>query len=131
ALRLAKLLGLSRYATDLLTRDPEALRLLADDGELVPRPTEALCDGFTAAAARHTDPVKAIAAVRALRRRELFRIACADLLGRLDTDAVGEALAQITDATLAAALAVANQVKLPLAVIGMGRLGGAEMNYPS
>jgi glutamate-ammonia-ligase adenylyltransferase len=131
ALRLAKLLALSRYATDLLTRDPEALRLLADDGELVPRPTEALCDGFTAAAARHTDPVKAIGAVRALRRRELFRIACADLLGRLDIDAVGEALAQITDATLTAALAAANQVKLPLAIIGMGRLGGAEMNYPS
>jgi [glutamine synthetase] adenylyltransferase / [glutamine synthetase]-adenylyl-L-tyrosine phosphorylase len=131
ALRLAKLLALSRYATDLLTRDPEALRLLADDSELVPRATEALCDGFTAAAARHTDPVKAISAVRALRRRELFRIACADLLGRLDTDAVGEALAQVTDATLTAALAVANQVKLPLAIIGMGRLGGAEMNYPS
>jgi [glutamine synthetase] adenylyltransferase / [glutamine synthetase]-adenylyl-L-tyrosine phosphorylase len=131
ALRLAKLLGLSRYATDLLTRDPEALRLLADDSELVPRPTEALCDGFTAAAARHTDPVKAIGAIRALRRRELFRIACADLIGRLDTDAVGEALAQITDATLTAALTVANQVKLPLAIIGMGRLGGAEMNYPS
>jgi glutamate-ammonia-ligase adenylyltransferase len=131
ALRLAKLLALSRYATDLLTRDPEALRLLADDGELVSRPTEALCDGFTAAAARHTDPVKAIGAVRALRRRELFRIACADLLGRLDTDAVGEALAEITDATLAAALAVANQVRVPLAIIGMGRLGGAEMNYPS
>ena len=37
ALRLAEVLGRSRYATDLLTRDPEALRLLADDTELVPR----------------------------------------------------------------------------------------------
>jgi glutamate-ammonia-ligase adenylyltransferase len=131
ALRLAKLLGLSRYVTDLLTRDPEALRLLADDTELVPRSTETLCDGFTAAAVRHSDPAKAIAAVRALRRRELFRIACADLLGRLSVAEVGDALAWVTDATLAAALTVANPVKLPITIIGMGRLGGGEMSYPS
>ena len=131
ALRLARLLGLSRYVTDLLTRDPEALRLLADDSELSPRSMEALCDGFQSAAARHTDPATAIAAVRALRRRELFRIACADLLGRLDGREVGDALAQVTDATLAAALTIANQVGLPFAIIGMGRLGGVEMNYPS
>jgi glutamate-ammonia-ligase adenylyltransferase len=71
ALRLARLLGLSRYVTDLLSRDPEALRLLADDGELVPRPRDTLLDGFAAAAARHlstvdsggtADPVAAIAA---------------------------------------------------------------------
>ena len=48
-----------------------------------PRPRESLCEGFAAAAAgRHADPVEASRAVRALRRRELFRIACADLLGR-------------------------------------------------
>jgi glutamate-ammonia-ligase adenylyltransferase len=38
ARRLARVLSLSRYATDLLIRDPEALRLLADDAELQPRP---------------------------------------------------------------------------------------------
>ncbi|MGC9667210.1 bifunctional [glutamine synthetase] adenylyltransferase/[glutamine synthetase]-adenylyl-L-tyrosine phosphorylase [Planosporangium sp. 12N6] len=131
ALRLARLLGLSRYVTDLLSRDPEALRLLAEDSELVPRSADALCEGFLAAAARHDDPEQAIAAVRALRRRELFRIAAADLLGQLDVCAVGEALADVTDATLAAALTIANPTGLPLAIIGMGRLGSAEMNYPS
>ncbi|NJC69648.1 bifunctional [glutamine synthetase] adenylyltransferase/[glutamine synthetase]-adenylyl-L-tyrosine phosphorylase [Planosporangium thailandense] len=131
AMRLARLLGLSRYATDLLSHDPEALRLLADDTELAPRSTEALCDGFLAAAARHADPEQAIAAVRALRRRELFRVACADLLGLLDVTAVGEALAGVTDATLAAALAIANPAGVPITIIGMGRLGSAEMSYPS
>ncbi|NJC83428.1 bifunctional [glutamine synthetase] adenylyltransferase/[glutamine synthetase]-adenylyl-L-tyrosine phosphorylase [Planosporangium mesophilum] len=131
ALRLSRLLGLSRYVTELLSRDPEALRLLADDSELVPRSTAVLCDGFGAAAARHDDPAQAIAAVRALRRRELFRIAAADLLGLLDVTAVGEALASVTDATLAAALAIANPHGLPITVIGMGRLGSAEMSYPS
>jgi glutamate-ammonia-ligase adenylyltransferase len=130
ALRLARLLALSRYVTELLMRDPEALRLLADDAELAPRP---VADGFRSAAARHVgDSAAAVAAVRALRRRELFRTACADLLGTVDVNAVGEALADITDATLASALsAVPNPTGIRFAIIGMGRLGGCEMNYPS
>jgi glutamate-ammonia-ligase adenylyltransferase len=140
AMRLARLLGLSRYVTDLLARDPEALRLLADDAELRPRSRQTLLDGFASAAARHMapgaggeagSPAAAIAAVRALRRRELFRVASADLLGLIDLDTVGGALADITDATLGAALAVTNRVGLPFAMIGMGRLGGYEMSYAS
>jgi glutamate-ammonia-ligase adenylyltransferase len=131
ALRLARLLALSRFVTDLLARDPEALRLLADDAELLPRPAASLLETFTAAASRHTAPVDAIVAVRALRRRELFRISCADLLGRLDVAAVGAALADVTAATLAATLHRTNQQRLPFAIIGMGRLGGYEMSYPS
>jgi [glutamine synthetase] adenylyltransferase / [glutamine synthetase]-adenylyl-L-tyrosine phosphorylase len=150
ALRLTRVLGLSRYVTDLLARDPEALRLLADDAELTPRPGAVLRDGFAAAASRHLDsghgdPEASIAAVRALRRRELFRLACADVLSRagtlapaqpLDVAAVGTALSAVTDATLAAALSVAigTRDRLPglrFAVIGMGRLGGYEMSYPS
>ncbi|RZU52816.1 glutamate-ammonia-ligase adenylyltransferase [Krasilnikovia cinnamomea] len=145
ARRLARVLSLSRYATDLLTRDPEALRLLADDAELQPRPADVLRDGFLAAAERYADPQKAIDSVRALRRRELFRIACADILSRagdlapehpLDVDAIGIALSDVTDATLGAALAAARRARpgpdgLRFAVIGMGRLGGYEMSYPS
>jgi glutamate-ammonia-ligase adenylyltransferase len=146
ARRLARVLSLSRYATDLLTRDPEALRLLADDAELQPRPRETLLDGFAAAADRHTtDPDAAIGAIRALRRRELFRLASADVLSSagdlapaqpLDVAAVGIALSDVTDATLAAALRVAERVHpgaegMRFAIIGMGRLGGYEMSYPS
>jgi glutamate-ammonia-ligase adenylyltransferase len=131
ALRLARLLALSRYVTDLLTRDPEALRLLADDAELAPRPVD-----FSAPAQRHADdPVAAVTAVRARRRRELFRTAGADLLGLVDSGTVGDSLAAITDATLAGALAAvlgsADPSGLCFAIIGMGRLGGCEMNYPS
>ncbi|GAB1690280.1 bifunctional [glutamine synthetase] adenylyltransferase/[glutamine synthetase]-adenylyl-L-tyrosine phosphorylase [Krasilnikovia sp. M28-CT-15] len=145
ARRLARVLSLSRYATDLLTRDPEALRLLADDAELQPRPADVLRHGFQAAAERYADPQKAIEAVRALRRRELFRVACADILSRagdlapehpLDVDAIGIALSDVTDATLSAALGAARRARpgpdgLRFAVIGMGRLGGYEMSYPS
>ncbi|WP_030442789.1 bifunctional [glutamine synthetase] adenylyltransferase/[glutamine synthetase]-adenylyl-L-tyrosine phosphorylase [Actinoplanes subtropicus] len=166
ARRLARVLSLSRYATDLLTRDPEALRLLADDAELVPRGRTALVDGFAAAAERHSgDASKATAAVRALRRRELFRLACADILSNagdptpegsgfsapsvgpgagsstaparpIDVKTLGSALSDVTDATLNAVLKAARAAKpgpagLRFAIIGMGRLGGYEMSYPS
>jgi glutamate-ammonia-ligase adenylyltransferase len=168
AQRLARVLGLSRYCADLLARDPEALRLLSDDEELLPRPAEVLRSGFAAAAARHAPapPVDhelrslagagagpephdrswqaaAVRAVRALRRRELVRIACADLLAGAGELApaqpigvadVGRALAGVADATLAATLDVARAGApegLRFAVIGMGRLGGEELSYPS
>ncbi|WP_328419005.1 bifunctional [glutamine synthetase] adenylyltransferase/[glutamine synthetase]-adenylyl-L-tyrosine phosphorylase [Micromonospora sp. NBC_00389] len=157
ARRLARVLALSRYVADLLARDPEALRLLAEENELVPRSPEVLRDGFLAAAGRHADPVEATRAVRALRRRELVRVACADLLCRAgslaptptrpdggtrrapglgDITGVGAALADVTDATLAAALRAARASQpappgLRFAVIGMGRLGGYESNYLS
>ncbi|MBQ1072857.1 bifunctional [glutamine synthetase] adenylyltransferase/[glutamine synthetase]-adenylyl-L-tyrosine phosphorylase [Micromonospora sp. C31] len=156
ARRLARVLSSSRYAADLLAREPEALRMLAEESELTPRPRAVLCEGFAAAAARHADPVEATRAIRALRRRELVRIACADLLSRAgslapspprpdgaraalglaDVTAVGTALAGVTDATLAAALRAARAARPPVpglrfAVIGVGRLGGYESNYLS
>lgn len=77
ARRLARILAGSRYVADLLARDPEALRLLAEDAELTPRGTDVLRDGLAAAADRHlggrgpqpANPTEAIRAVRALRSR--------------------------------------------------------------
>ncbi len=136
ARRLTRVLSLSRYATDLLTRDPEALKLLADDAALVPRDGTALRAAFTAVAARYPGADAAIVAVRAQRRRELFRVACADVLGPVPVERIGVALSDITDATLEAALHAARLTRpmppgLRFAVIGMGRLGGYEMSYPS
>ncbi len=144
ASRMARLLGISRYVADLLTRDPEALRLLADDAELVARPRASLMEGLLAAVHRHGragddgwrgGAGAAVQAVRALRRREQLRIACADLLGTTTPAQVGQALSDLTDATLAAALVAATSrvgaAHVPFAVIGMGRLGGAEMGYSS
>ena len=60
--------------------------MLATDEALRPLDRAALLKEMTAAARRHTDPVEAVTAVRAIRRRELFRIAVADLLGLVDVD---------------------------------------------
>ena len=138
--RMARVLASSRYASDLLRRAPEAVAMFADDDELRPRPREALVTEVLAAAGRHDDPMVAAGAVRAVRRRELFRISVADVLGTLPAEAVGDALSAVGAATVAGGLAVAiGQVEaerrgpLParLAVIGMGRFGGHELGYSS
>ncbi len=139
--RLARVLASSRYATDLLMRAPEAVSMLADDDELVPRGEAALTAEVLAAVGRNVDPSTAIRTVLALRRRELFRTSAADLLGLLDVDEVGRALSDITSATIVGGLAVARSTvaaarrgaawPTTFAVIAMGRFGGYELGYGS
>jgi glutamate-ammonia-ligase adenylyltransferase len=138
--RLARLLATSRYVAELLGRAPETVALLADDDELRPRGSRALRRELVATAGRNEEAESAVASVRALRRKELLRIACGDLLGLLDVGTVGAALSDVAGATLAAALETAQRTvrhdlgtELPvrLAVIGMGRLGGLEQGYGS
>ncbi|MGH3986862.1 MAG: bifunctional [glutamine synthetase] adenylyltransferase/[glutamine synthetase]-adenylyl-L-tyrosine phosphorylase [Pseudonocardiaceae bacterium] len=139
AQRLMTLLGTSRMVADLLVRAPEALQLLADPDELAGRDPAEVATSLRSTACRYRDPGAAVTAARALRRHELFRIACADLLGLLDVDAVCAALSSVWTAVLAAALDVALRAEIErrqaqparIAVIGMGRLGGAELGYGS
>jgi glutamate-ammonia-ligase adenylyltransferase len=136
--RLARLLAASRYVADLVSRAPEAVSLVARDADLLPRPPDALRGELLAVVARHASPESAAAAIRALRRHELLRIACADLLGVIGVDDVCRALTAAAEATLAAALDVATRevasrgpLGATVAVIGMGRLGGWEQGYGS
>lgn len=141
ASRLSFVLGTSRYVTRMLGRAPEALQLLADDESLVPRPQADLRAAMHESAGRQGSAADAVAVVRGLRRQELLRTAFADLLGRLSVEQVGAALSATTEATIDTALAVAlreiaaeqgvARLPLRLAVIAMGRLGGAEVGYGS
>ncbi|MGH3832512.1 MAG: bifunctional [glutamine synthetase] adenylyltransferase/[glutamine synthetase]-adenylyl-L-tyrosine phosphorylase [Pseudonocardiaceae bacterium] len=139
AQRLMALLGISRMVADLLVRAPEALRLLADPDALAGRDPAEVATSLRATACRHRDPGAAVTAARALRRHELFRISCADLLGLLDLGAVCAALSSVWTAVLASALDVALRAEIDrwrreparITVIGMGRLGGAELGYSS
>ncbi|MCI0690148.1 MAG: bifunctional [glutamine synthetase] adenylyltransferase/[glutamine synthetase]-adenylyl-L-tyrosine phosphorylase [Sporichthyaceae bacterium] len=141
AQRMARVLASSRFAADLLLRAPEAVAMLSDDAELQPRSRAALDAEIQAAVGRSTSAEAAVVATRAIRRRELFRIAVADLLGMLPVDQVGTALADVTEAVLDGALTAATRAvaadlgteELPtrLAVVAMGRLGGREQGYGS
>ncbi|MFC0861130.1 bifunctional [glutamine synthetase] adenylyltransferase/[glutamine synthetase]-adenylyl-L-tyrosine phosphorylase [Sphaerimonospora cavernae] len=141
--RLAHLLGTGRYVTGLLLHAPEAVAMLGSPAELGVRPAAALAAEAAAAVGRHgAHTESAVTAVRALRRRELLRTACADLSGLIDVEEVGRVLSSLADVTIQAALdAALNAVrdKMPggadlptrIAVIAMGRLGGMECSYGS
>jgi [glutamine synthetase] adenylyltransferase / [glutamine synthetase]-adenylyl-L-tyrosine phosphorylase len=141
AKRLTHVLGTSAYAPDLLMRAPEVIQLYADGPngpKLSDVEPEGVARALVAAADRHPDPVRAIAAARTLRRRELARIASADLLGMLEVTEVCTALTSVWVAVLQAALDVVIRANTPatgvparIAVIGMGRLGGGELGYGS
>ncbi|MBA2953284.1 bifunctional [glutamine synthetase] adenylyltransferase/[glutamine synthetase]-adenylyl-L-tyrosine phosphorylase [Nocardioides sp. MAH-18] len=137
--RLARLLATSRYATDLLEREPQGVRMLG--GDLQPLSAEALTEEMLASARRHDDPEAAVRAIRGVRRRELLRIAAGDLLGLIDVADVGAGLSRLTDATLEATLEVAGRVARTqrgldvaptrMAIVAMGRYGGFELSYGS
>ena len=137
--RLARLLATSRYATDLLEREPEGVRMLGED--LTPRSSEALTAQMRATAERQSEPAEAVRSIRAVRRRELFRIAVGELFGENEVAEVGAALSRLTDATLEATLEVAgrsvraqrglDQAPTRIAIVAMGRYGGFELSYGS
>ncbi|WP_372727726.1 bifunctional [glutamine synthetase] adenylyltransferase/[glutamine synthetase]-adenylyl-L-tyrosine phosphorylase [Nocardioides sp.] len=137
--RLARLLATSRYASSLLEREPQGVKMLGED--LAPLSGEVLTEEMLSAARRQDDAEKAARAIRAVRRRELFRIASGDLLGLIDVADVGAGLSRLTDAALEATLEVAGravrtQRKLDeaptrMAVVAMGRYGGFELSYGS
>jgi glutamate-ammonia-ligase adenylyltransferase len=144
AKRLMHVLGISAYVPELLMRAPEVIQQYGDGPsgpKLLDVEPGAVGHGLIASAGRHADPVRAIAAARSLRRRELARIASADLLGMLEVTDVCRALTSVWVAVLQAALEAVIRVNLPedgagsapatIAVIGMGRLGGAELGYGS
>ena len=141
--RLARLLATSRYVSDLLEKEPAGVRMLGED--LAPLEAEQynqlVVEEMLAAGGRRDDPEAAVRAIRAVRRRELFRVAAGDALGLIDVADVGAALSRITDATLEATLQVvlgsvahAKKADTPparMAVIAMGRYGGFELSYGS
>ena len=142
AKRLMHVLGTSAYVPELLMRAPETIQSYADGPtgpKLLDVDTEHVARSLLAATSRHADPVKAIAAARSLRRRELARIASADLLGLLEVRQVCDALTSVWVAVLQSALDTVIRFNTPdtgeaparISVIGMGRLGGHELGYGS
>ncbi|MEA2825845.1 MAG: [glutamine synthetase] adenylyltransferase / [glutamine synthetase]-adenylyl-L-tyrosine [Actinomycetota bacterium] len=111
--------GASRSLTELLVSDPAALEVLADLGQ---RPV--LQEGSV------EDGPPPSGGLRRWMRLELLRIAARDLTGLDDLPVVGRGLARLADEVLVAA-AVAAGADPGLAVIGMGKLGGCELNYSS
>ena len=131
---LARILASSRFAVDLLLREPQEVRLLAEPDGIEPRPYEEIANQMASVASRQPDAERKVTAIRAVRRRELLRLAMGDLLGVIDSATLGSALSRLTSATVDAALTViAEETPLtpPLALLALGSWGGGEMSYGS
>lgn len=118
----------SRALTTAVVGDPTLLDVVDEaDFESVRAPgavRQAIADAV-AAAGDHGAGV-----LRRHKRREFLRIALRDLLGLADLVTVGRELTELAEGCLDGALRLAAP-RVPMAIIGMGKLGGEELNYAS
>lgn len=133
---LTTVLSESAFLSGLLERFPEAVAWLDEPEALLrARPMDSLLAEMTATTARHGNDVDGAAGLlRSARRRETLRLGMAAVLGHLDVDALGAALSDVTEATLAGALALARRdapADFEFGIIAMGRYGGRELGFGS
>ncbi len=136
--RLLVTLGGSRALADHLVVHPEHWPAAADATPAGPDQVRSrLVDAVTPEARGHRSPEDAL---RVAYRRELVRIAALDLSSDDPVaylPSAAESLARLAEAALDAALQIARESYGPghedcrLAIIGMGKTGGGELNYVS
>ncbi|MDQ0895992.1 bifunctional [glutamine synthetase] adenylyltransferase/[glutamine synthetase]-adenylyl-L-tyrosine phosphorylase [Agromyces ramosus] len=134
ALRLTRVLSGSRFAAELLERSPEAVAWLEDVDELRPRPLASLVDETRAVLRRHGEPDEAAKIFRAIRRREVLRLALSAILDVCTVEELGRGLSDVNEnhiAALVAAIRGGSPDGVEFAVIGMGRFGGRELGIGS
>jgi len=131
AQRTCRLLGSSRLLGDALRRQPDFVEVLGDDEALArEKSRDELVDEALGNLTWRTTVDDRRVGLRRFKRREILRIAARDVLGFAAIEATERELARLAEACVAAALQALGP-SLPFAVIGMGRLGGAELNYAS
>ena len=125
---LARVLGSGRLLGDVLIHLPEEVATIADPrGPGAPKDRDRLVREASSSLGWR-EPERKLDGLRRYKRREFFRIALSDLAGEADVAGVGAGLADLADACLEAAL---ERTDAQFAVIGMGKLGGRELNYAS
>ena len=125
---LARVLGTGRLLGDVLVHVPEEVATIADPrGPGEPKSRDRLVHEAIASLEWRT-PDQRLDGLRRFKRREMLRVALGDLAGTADVEAVGAWLSDLADSCLEAALV---EVDVPFTVIGMGKLGGRELNYSS
>ncbi|MEN9954534.1 MAG: hypothetical protein RLZZ41_198 [Actinomycetota bacterium] len=139
AKRMTQVFSTSRLATSLFERMPEAAAWFDREEELVPQKKEQLFSQFQAIIARHEDADAAASSIKAIRRKETLRVAIGFVIGSLDLDAVSKGLSDLTEAYLVSMQELATatmrsklgSLSQELAIVAMGRFGGAELGFGS
>lgn len=137
---LVEILGTSPFLGEILVRHPEYLDWLAAAMER-PLPDRATLEREIDDWVRRSESLSVPDALKRYQRRHLLRIAAGDLLGRESLSVVTAQLSmladllvgRVLDAVITERLAREGRATLPgaVAVIGMGKLGGQELNYSS
>ena len=138
---LLKVFGFSPYLSDILVRDPELFRwLTASDVLMIPQSKSALLSEVQRIEKTFVKPERRLDALRRLYRREVLRIGAKDILGNADLRTVTRELSDLADTLIDASCRLAQAAlhekygsvaDTRYAVIGLGKLGGAELNYSS
>ncbi|MHB8121481.1 MAG: bifunctional [glutamate--ammonia ligase]-adenylyl-L-tyrosine phosphorylase/[glutamate--ammonia-ligase] adenylyltransferase [Desulfuromonadaceae bacterium] len=144
------LCGSSPFLVNLMYKTPDILRwLFLENGITLARSAEAMLAAVQSTVDESTDFAALQKALRCFKRREIVRIAARDLNGLAPLEEVMRELADLAAATLQVAYQVCRcclirDHGLPLlkedasivreaemTVIGMGKLGGRELNFSS
>ncbi|MCD6339056.1 MAG: hypothetical protein J7M29_06725 [Verrucomicrobia bacterium] len=130
---LTLLFDRSEFLAEIALREPDMVDWLEEGGFLT-RSKNAAETLAELRAGRKTEP-DALAWVRRYHQAEFMRIGLRDILGLADYEQNLKELSALAEACLRYALEVAfgldAEEEAPIAVIGLGKLGGAELNYGS
>jgi [glutamine synthetase] adenylyltransferase / [glutamine synthetase]-adenylyl-L-tyrosine phosphorylase len=142
---LARLGGTSQFLADTLRRYPTLLPWLLEPRTMRQWLPDELAQDLAGSLQALERPEARLNALRRFKYRQLLRIGCRDILGDADLTVTTEELSNMADVCLAAAWDWARErlerrygapqgpdgVPTGLVVIGMGKLGGQELNYSS
>lgn len=130
--RLSTLLGTGKLVGDLMDRIPEFVPRLSDDRLVASvREADAATARLIGILEARPDREDRIGTIRRFVRRRKLRIAARDILGMATPTETIKSLADSADAAVAGALHTSDAYESGVAVIAMGRWGGAELSYGS
>jgi len=144
---IPRVFGCSEFVAKACIADPRILKDLVTSGDLRRRhPPSIFTESLGRTLAEVSNETELSAALRKFRRREAVRIAWRDLAGWADLDEVTEAMSELADACIERALerlyawlcaargapiGAVSSAPVGLTVLGLGKLGGRELNFSS
>ncbi|MGA9408075.1 MAG: hypothetical protein WBW71_13160, partial [Bacteroidota bacterium] len=138
---LLSIFGVSQYFSDALIRDPELFRWLTATNILDQSKTK---EEFLTTSRQSAQPFQSLSrklnVLKRYQRREMLRIGVRDILGIADLETTTRELSHLADAIIMLIAELSwNELKnqygaepaTPWTIIGLGKLGGEELNYSS
>jgi glutamate-ammonia-ligase adenylyltransferase len=141
---IIKILGESRFFTDLLIRHPQSIdSLIAKGAEAFPKSRDSLSANLTERLTYSDGLEEQLDVLRRFKNEEMLLIGVHHLAGEIESTTARKLITDLAEACLEGAvdIAAAEMAKKfgmidshenpPLVILGMGKLGGREMTYLS